>query len=450
MQISGLPTRISVPFASSGTKNTIPVDSQIGITAGAASFTDGFPPLTMTSVSAGGVPPYGADFNGILNAITVAIRWNTAGSGYPFNSDFASSVAGYPEGALLPASDYSGYWMNTVDANSTAPENSTAETTGWVPGINYGVTSITGLSGSSVTLTTLQASKSRITLTGTLTANINLIFPAWTFSWTLVNNCTGNFSVTCTTASGTGVTVPTGLTAVLVGDGTNITQDTDVLGLSGRLLNIQVIKSTGTYTKTAGTTLIRVKMVGGGGGGGSPAQNGSGNYSGSGGGSSGCYAEALINASGISTVSCTIGTGGTATAQTAGGLGGTTSFGSYLSAYGGNGGLLMTSDTSTNRIYGMAPLRATFGTVSNATLIDSDLGNVGGDAIIMSSGSRGGCGGRSRLGGGTFGQGADVAGINAATYGGGGGGVTATYSSYGTNLLGGKGSTGVIVVEEYA
>lgn len=225
MQTSGLPTRIAVPFADAGTKNTIPVDSQIGITGGAASFTTGFPPLTMTPVSAGGIPPFGADFNGILNAITNAIRWNVAGSGYPFDSTFATAVTGYPKGALLPASDFSGYWLNTQEANTTNPENSTAATTGWVPGVHYGATALTGLSSSSVTLTTLQAAKPRINLSGTLTANINLVFPAWVRSWTVVNNCTGAFSVTCKTPSGTGVSIPSGTTRNIYGDGTNIQFD---------------------------------------------------------------------------------------------------------------------------------------------------------------------------------------------------------------------------------
>jgi len=225
MQTSGIPPRVAVPFADSGTKNTIPVPSQVAITPGAASFTTGFPPLTMTPITAGGVPPYGADFNGILNAITNAIRWSSAGSGYPFDSAFAGTVTGYPKGALVPASDYSGYWLNTIEANATNPENSTSATTGWVPGVHYGATSITGLTNASITLTTLQAAKQRVILTGALTSSINLVFPAWTRSWTVVNNCTGAFSVTCKTPSGAGVVIPTGVTAVVNGDGTNIVQD---------------------------------------------------------------------------------------------------------------------------------------------------------------------------------------------------------------------------------
>lgn len=225
MQTSSQPKLLPIPFADAGSKQDIPNDSQIGIVAGRASYNDGFPPLTRTPLAGGGVPPFGTDFNGVFNDITAAIRWSQAGAGYPFNAAFNTAVAGYPKGARIPNSTLDGFWLNTTDGNSTNPENTTAALTGWVPSDNYGTTAITGLSGSSVTLTTLQASKSRITLAGTLTANINIIVPAWRKNWTVVNGATGTFSVTFKTPSGTGVAIPSGSTSYLVGDGTNITTD---------------------------------------------------------------------------------------------------------------------------------------------------------------------------------------------------------------------------------
>lgn len=222
MQTSGIPTKFYVPWADSGTKNTIPNASQVGVTAGLASWPTGFPPLTMTAVAAGGVPPYGEDFNGVLNAVSAAVRWQMAGGGYPFDATFASEVVGYPEGALLPSSDYKGYWFNTNDANANAPEASDSSTTGWVPGFQYGVTALTGLAASSVTLTSLQAAKERITLAGVLTANISIILPAWLKTWKVTNNCTGSFTVTVKTSAGTGVVVQQAGEAEVYGDGTNI------------------------------------------------------------------------------------------------------------------------------------------------------------------------------------------------------------------------------------
>lgn len=128
MQASNAPTKSAVPFANSGTKNTIPVASQIGITPGLASFTDGFPPLTMTPLVAGGVPPYGADFNGILNFLSSGTRWSQAGGGYVYDAAFSTAIGGYPKGAMLVKADLTGYWLCTVDSNTTNPDSGGA---GW-------------------------------------------------------------------------------------------------------------------------------------------------------------------------------------------------------------------------------------------------------------------------------------------------------------------------------
>ena len=218
----------------------------------------------------------------------------------------------------------------------------------------------------------------------------------------------------------------------------------------GRLLNAQKISSSQAYTKTPGAKFGIVEVVGGGGAGGSPAQNGSGYTSGSGGGNSGCYVRFLVDLSSVDSVSCIVGAGGTPVAQQAGGMGGNTAFGSYATVLGGNGGLLLASATTTNRIYGMSPPQGNFGSINNAVLLDYNYGGLGGDALIMSSGARAGFGGASKLGGQTFGPGNDMPGINATTYGGGGSGVVATSATQGANLLGGNGAGGVIIVWEYA
>lgn len=129
MQASNVPAKSAVPFANSGTKNTIPVASQIGITPGAASFTDGFPPLTMTPLTAGGVPPYGADFNGILNFLSAGVRWAGAGGGYHYDADFSAAIGGYPKGAMLLMANGTGYWRSTADNNTANPDGGGAN---WV------------------------------------------------------------------------------------------------------------------------------------------------------------------------------------------------------------------------------------------------------------------------------------------------------------------------------
>ena len=242
MQISNLPKLLPVPFANSGSKQDIPVASQIGVAGGRASYTDGFPPLTRTPVAAGGIPPFGTDFNGVLNDVTSAIRWVQAGGGYRYDSTFSTTVSGYPIGAIVNNSTGDGSWLNTIDGNTNNPEASSASPlTGWVPVIVYGDTVISGLGSTSVTLSTLQASKDKIIISGTLTANINLTFPAWKKKWVVVNNCTGSFTVTCKTTAGTGTAVSSGVTAKIVCDGVNISLDsvnspTSSQGASGYLI----------------------------------------------------------------------------------------------------------------------------------------------------------------------------------------------------------------------
>lgn len=125
MLSSDIPDKIPLPFAYSGTKNAIPTASQIGITPGAASLTDGFPPLTFTPVSAGGIPPSGADFNGIFNMITAVQQWQSAGGHFKYDSAFSTAIGGYPAGAILMSTDNKTQWLNLADNNTTDPDGGT-------------------------------------------------------------------------------------------------------------------------------------------------------------------------------------------------------------------------------------------------------------------------------------------------------------------------------------
>lgn len=226
MNSSDTPSRITKAFGVNGLKNTIPVDSSSTTdNNGVATFDKGFPEVTMQPLSAGGIPPSGKDMNGVLYSTTIQQQWQNAGMTYPFSQSFSDAVSGYPKGAIVPSSVYTGQWLNLNEANGTSPESSTGASTGWVPINNYGVTQITMTSGS-VVMSSLQAAKDRIIISGTLTANVNLIFPAWIKSWVVHNNCTGNFTITCRTASGTGVVVIPGLVSRIFCDGVNITDET--------------------------------------------------------------------------------------------------------------------------------------------------------------------------------------------------------------------------------
>lgn len=222
MQVSTSPTLVPLPFADSGAKNVIP--EAASPTPGLASLTTGFPPVTMTPLAAGGIPPAGQDMNGILNLISQTTRWTQAGGPFAYNAGFAtdSNVNGYPQGAVISRADYTGQWISTADNNTANPDT---VGTNWVPGYNYGVTAITGLTNANVTLTPAQAAKNRITLAGALTGNVQIILPTWAKDWTIVNNTTGAFTATVKTASGTGIAIPQDASPTKVtGDGTNITQ----------------------------------------------------------------------------------------------------------------------------------------------------------------------------------------------------------------------------------
>ena len=221
MQSSNIPSKIPLPFANAAGGsyiNTIPTASQIGITNGKASLADGFPPLTFSPISSGGVPPFGADFNGILNEITSIQQWQEAGGFFPYDSTFSTAIGGYPLGAAVQSSTYAGFWVNTVENNTSNPDTGGA---GWVPDTFYGTQSI-ALSGASVTLTNLQAAYPIIKLTGTLTSNCNLILPNFAGKWILINNTTGAYTVQAKTSAGTGVNIVQGYSTYVYGDTVNI------------------------------------------------------------------------------------------------------------------------------------------------------------------------------------------------------------------------------------
>jgi hypothetical protein len=224
MNRSDAPSKKSVPFGINGPREAILDTTPAGNNQ--ASYDSGFPPITMILKSAGGLPPKGEDFNQILYELALNARWNQAGAGYQFDSTFSTGISGYPIGAIVQNSTGDGTWINTTDGNTNNPEVATVTPlTGWIPLDSNGFTTKSGLTNANVTLTTLEASRERIILSGALTANINLIVPAWRKKWTVFNNCTGSFSVTIKTTSGTGIVVPQGLSTSILGDGTNIIQD---------------------------------------------------------------------------------------------------------------------------------------------------------------------------------------------------------------------------------
>lgn len=126
MQSSNAPAKFTIPFANSAGAGYItypvPTASQIAVTPGAASLTDGFPPLTMTPTTAGGVGPLGQDFNGLLKQVTDGVRWMQAGFSPVYDSTFSAAIGGYPKGAVLRRADNTGWWVSTAENNTSNPD----------------------------------------------------------------------------------------------------------------------------------------------------------------------------------------------------------------------------------------------------------------------------------------------------------------------------------------
>lgn len=115
----------------------LPTASQIGITNGAASLVDGFPPLNFQlPISQGGpgIPMSGQDLNAILYMITAHLQNLNAGVRYKFSSTLSAALGGYPVGAVLQDDAGVNEYINVL-VNNTTNFNSTPAAIGisWIP-----------------------------------------------------------------------------------------------------------------------------------------------------------------------------------------------------------------------------------------------------------------------------------------------------------------------------
>lgn len=124
------PGKIITPWANAGLKNAIP-DSANPV-SGAAGYDLGFPPVTMTPPEAGGIPPQGQDFNGILNAVTTILRYFQAGGLPGFDAALATTIGGYTKGAIVIGTDGTTLWQNKLDGNTEDPNSGGAN---WVDAV---------------------------------------------------------------------------------------------------------------------------------------------------------------------------------------------------------------------------------------------------------------------------------------------------------------------------
>jgi hypothetical protein len=220
------------------------------------------------------------------------------------------------------------------------------------------------------------------------------------------------------------------------------------LAVGTGLRQIVTFTANGTFSKGdyPWLTAVRVRMVGGGGGGGGAPGAGTGAAAGSGGGG-GAYAEARFAASALaSSETVTVGAAGSGgvAATTDPTNGGTSSFGTLLTAQGGwqgaNGVNTTGANSRTGGVGGSATTGASLevwgGDGGNATVVDG---------VVQFPGATGGAGavlGTERRSNAS----ASAHGLFGHQYGGGGTGAYATTA----DRNGGEGRHGVVIVELYA
>lgn len=132
MNRTGQPAKQPKPFGINGQREPILATTPSGDNT--ASYESGFPPITMTLKSAGGLPPKGQDMNQILYELSALSRWASAGALNSFDSAFSTAISGYPSGAILISDDGTKIYVNTTDSNTTNPNSGGA---GWVELLKY-------------------------------------------------------------------------------------------------------------------------------------------------------------------------------------------------------------------------------------------------------------------------------------------------------------------------
>ena len=112
------PGFIPQPFAANGSKNTIQNARQPGQSPEDATWAEGFPPITMTPMESGGLPPKGLDFNGVFYSLSEHLFHIEKGSRYQFDAAFASLIDGYPKGAILQDNAGLYEYISLIDGNT--------------------------------------------------------------------------------------------------------------------------------------------------------------------------------------------------------------------------------------------------------------------------------------------------------------------------------------------
>lgn len=115
------PDLIITPFGESADPATIrdiPKTNPSGSPKQNASWSSGFPIVTMTPISQGGIPPEGPDLNGVLRAISRHSAFVGGGGQYKWSSEYVAANGGYPKGAVIQSDDGLVSYVSAIDGNS--------------------------------------------------------------------------------------------------------------------------------------------------------------------------------------------------------------------------------------------------------------------------------------------------------------------------------------------
>ncbi|HIF0642006.1 TPA: phage tail protein [Klebsiella pneumoniae] len=220
----------------------------------------------------------------------------------------------------------------------------------------------------------------------------------------------------------------------------------DASGYVGRLLNVQVFYNSGIYNPTPGTKKVIVEMVGGGGGSAGSRAAGSGQVAVGGAGGAGSYAKGSFtqNFNGVQVTVGTKGAGGTVSGPYASD-GGTSSFGSLISAAGGAAG--QPAGPTSSFPFSTVAAVVSAG-VNGANIIGTPGQGASASVVVNASVVIESPGGSSQFGAGGFITAFNAKGVNGSGYGAGGG--PSKVNSGGAAVAGGDGSQGLVIVWEYA
>lgn len=395
------PDLILTPFADDaapGYVDSIPETLPPGADPQYASWSQGFPPVTMTPLAAGGIPPRGQSFNGVLKAISEHTVFLGGGGQYRWDSGYVAANGGYAIGDVIQSNDGLNSYVSLVNSN-TDDFNTTPASIGVTWGLYAG----------------------------------------------RKNQDQATESVSGIAKIATQPEAEAGSENTKIMTSLRVKQSIDKLAV-GRLANTQRLTTTGTVTKTPGARTWEVTLIAGGGqGGGTQALTSQ--VAAAGGGSAGSWAVATFDVSSISSASLVIGAGGSSGAAGADGAAGGSSTltmgANSLTCPGGPGGKLGPATNSPPQDGGQA---AAFSAAPTHVGAVSFTGTPGGGAssgfTLSLASAQSGIGGSSAFG---YSRSGSASG-NSVGYGSGGGGERRLT---GGAVAGYFGSPGLCIIKEY-